>query len=149
MMEVTREEYRTDVRERHRRTQEKDKPEQEHVEVETGEILPSSRRILRIEEVTEERVWQAIHEAEDLPRLPMQLIEKYARLAARRGQIEQLEDGSWYAEIRDFPGVWAQGDSEEEVLKELRAVVRDWTLLKIEDRDRDLPEVGTLDLNVL
>lgn len=149
MMEITKEEYRTGVREERGRTRERDKPEQEHIEVETGEIVPSNHRILRAEEVTEERVWQAIREAQDMPRIPVQLIEKYARLAAQRGQVERLEDGSWYAEIRGFPGVWAQGNSEEDVLRELKAVVRDWTLLKIEDRDRDLPEIDTLNLNVL
>lgn len=81
--------------------------------------------------------------------LPVQLIKRYAMLAAHRGETERLEDGSWYAEIRGFPGVWAQGDSEKEVIKELETVVRDWTLLKIQDKDRDLPIVGMIDLNML
>jgi predicted RNase H-like HicB family nuclease len=81
--------------------------------------------------------------------LPVQLINRYAMLAALRAETEQLEDGTWYAEIRNFPGVWAQGESEEEAVKELEAIVRDWTLLKIQDRDRDLPVIDDIDLNVL
>src|SRR5215210_5773659 len=40
--------------------------------------------------------------------LPVQLINRYAMLAALRADTERLQDGSWYAEIRNFPGVWAQ-----------------------------------------
>lgn len=81
--------------------------------------------------------------------LPVQLIRRYALLAAQRADTEQLEDGGWYAEIRNFPGVWAQGSSEEEAAKELEAVVRDWVLLKIQDKDRDLPIIDEIDLNAL
>lgn len=81
--------------------------------------------------------------------LPSQLIKRYAMLAAQRAEAEQLQDGSWYAEIPGFPGVWAQGKSEAEVVRELETVVRDWALLKIQDKDRDLPIIGLIDLNVL
>lgn len=144
MTEVLEETYRSDS---HRAHKPETPDEQEYVE-ETGET-PSERYELALEEVTEERVRQALREIDDLPRLPMQLIEKYARLAAQRGQMEELEDGSWYAEVRYLPGVWAQASSEDKVLGELKAVVRDWVLLKIEDKDRDLPEIGTINLNVL
>lgn len=81
--------------------------------------------------------------------LPVQLIRRYARIAAWRAETERLDDGSWYAEVPNFPGVWAQGDSEEEAVRELETVVRDWAILKIQDKDRDLPVIGLIDLNVL
>lgn len=81
--------------------------------------------------------------------LPVQLIKRYAMLAALRADTERLDDGSWYADIRGFPGVWAQGDSEDEAREEIETVVRDWTVLKILDEDRDLPVIGMIDLNVL
>lgn len=81
--------------------------------------------------------------------LPVQLIRRYAKLAVLRAETERFEDGSWYAEIRNFPGVWAQGNSEGEAIEQLEAVVRDWVLLKIQDKDRDLPIVSTIDLNSL
>lgn len=80
--------------------------------------------------------------------LPVQLIKRYAMLAALRADAERLGDGSWYAEIRGFPGVWSQGNSESEAIKEIEGVVSDWTALKILDKDRDLPVIGMIDLNV-
>lgn len=81
--------------------------------------------------------------------LPIQLIGRYAMLVAWRAETERLDDGSWYADSRNFPGVWAQGASEKEALKELESVVRDWALLKIANQDKDLPIIGQIDLNVL
>lgn len=81
--------------------------------------------------------------------LPVQLIGRYAKLAVRSALVERLDDGSWYAAIPGFPGVWAQADSEKGATEGLEAVVWDWTLLKIQDKDRDLPLVDTIDLNVL
>lgn len=81
--------------------------------------------------------------------LPVQLIRRYAILAALRAQTERLGDGSWYAEVQGFPGVWTQGESERKALREIETVVRDWALLKIQDKDRDLPVIGEIDLNVL
>ncbi|MBA3792566.1 MAG: type II toxin-antitoxin system HicB family antitoxin [Rubrobacter sp.] len=81
--------------------------------------------------------------------LPVQLIKRYAMLAASRADTERLDDGGWYAEVPGFPGVWAQEDSESEVIKQIETVVRDWTVLKILDKDRDLPIIGMIDLNVL
>lgn len=81
--------------------------------------------------------------------LPVQLIKRYAMLAALRADTERLGDGSWYAEVPGFPGVWAQAASESEAIKEIETVVRDWTVLKILDGDKDLPVIGMIDLNVL
>lgn len=119
----------------------------------------------RIEEIDTEELKQRIPGAERILRaldyeadpleirygrpLPVQLINRYAMLASWRAEMERLEDGSWYADIRNFPGVWAQGGSAEEVVKELESVVRDWIFLKIEDKDRDLPIIDEIDLNVL
>lgn len=88
----------------------------------------------------------------DMPvpdRLPRQLIERYIRSAVRRAMTEQMSDGRWYAEITLLPGIWADGDTEAAALAELESVTEDWILLKIEDHDRDLPVLETLDLNHL
>lgn len=119
----------------------------------------------RVEEIDIEELKQRVPEVDrvlaalDLPSdplevrygrpLPVQLITRYAKLAALRADTERLESGDWYAEIRGFPGVWADGASEEEAAKKLESVVRDWALLKIMDGDRDLPVVDLIDLNVL
>lgn len=77
------------------------------------------------------------------------LIDRYTRLAVRSASLKRLESGELFAEIRDLPGVWASGASEQEALKELREVVEDWATLKIQDGDRDLPIFGGINLNVL
>jgi predicted RNase H-like HicB family nuclease len=82
-------------------------------------------------------------------RFPHQLIRQYVKSAVRRAATEQMSDGRWYAEIALLPGVWADGDTEAEALAELESVTEGWLLLKIEDHDRDIPVLETLDLNRL
>jgi predicted RNase H-like HicB family nuclease len=77
------------------------------------------------------------------------LVWQYATLAVRRAKLRHLESGTLFAEIEGFPGVWAQGASEKEALETLEEVLLDWLHLKIEDGDRDIPPIGSIDLNVL
>ena len=77
------------------------------------------------------------------------MIDLYAKLAVRDASVKQLENGEYFAEIEDMPGVWASGATEEGAFKELKEVVEDWAHLKIEDGDKDLPIVGGINLNVL
>ncbi len=79
--------------------------------------------------------------------LPTQLTRKYARRAAGYAKAKQLEDGSWFATISGFRGVWEQAAAEEEALGGIEGVVLDWVLLKLEDGDGDLPIVDGIDLN--
>lgn len=81
--------------------------------------------------------------------LPTQLIERYVKRAMIRAEAKQYPDGTWFAEIPGFPGVWASDPSEEAALEELRDTLHEWVLLKIRDRDRDLPMVDSINLNVL
>jgi predicted RNase H-like HicB family nuclease len=101
------------------------------------------------ESLTNERVHQSVVETKSLPRLPMQLIEKYTEIAIRHATLKRLADGEWFAKVPGFQGVWAAERSREQTLEELKEVVLDWTLLKIEHGDRDLPVVEEIDLNVL
>ncbi len=97
----------------------------------------------------EERVLERIADIESLPRLPMQLIKKYADLAVRHATLKQVEDGEWFATIPRFPGVWAKEATEERVREVLREVVEEWTVLKIQHKHGDLPELDEINLNVL
>lgn len=114
---------------------------------------PESRPLrlepLRTVPIANERVLVAIEDADKLPHLPMQLIEKYADLAVRHATLKRVEDGEWFATIPDFPGVWAKEATEEEALEMLREVVEDWAVLKIQHEHGDLPEVDEINLNVL
>ena len=81
--------------------------------------------------------------------LPIQLLEQYAQAATRRAIARQLNDGSWFAEIEGFAGVWASGPSQKQALDTLEDVVFEWVILKIRDQDRDIPVLESLDLNTL
>jgi len=81
--------------------------------------------------------------------LPAQLIGRYVSRAMQRAEVKQYPDGTWFAEIPGFPGVWENEASVGETLSELQATLREWVLLKIQDQDHDLPVVDFIDLNVL
>ena len=81
--------------------------------------------------------------------VPKQLLTKYMKSAMKRAIPEQLEDETWYADIPEFTGVWANGDSAQDCLTTLEEVLLDWLLIKIEHEDRDIPRVDGIDLNVL
>jgi predicted RNase H-like HicB family nuclease len=114
------------------------------------EVEPRPLRLEPLREMPEldERVYQAIADVESLTQLPVQLIEKYAEIAIRHATLKRYPDG-WIASIPRFQGVWAEGPSQEQALDLLREVVLDWTLLKVEHRDGDLPVLEEIDLNVL
>lgn len=76
-------------------------------------------------------------------------IEKYVAAALRLALIEQLEDGTWYAEVAELPGVWAASDSETDLPSELELVLRGWLALKREDGDTDVPVLEGIDLRGL
>ena len=57
--------------------------------------------------------------------VPMDAIEVYSRLAARRAEFERLEDGRWFARIPGFRGLWADGDSQDESVANLVEVAED------------------------
>lgn len=63
------------------------------------------------------------------------MLEKYIQKALDIAKYKSLEDGTWYAEIEGFQGVWANGVTVEECRKELKEVLEEWLLLKIRDGD--------------
>jgi len=67
-------------------------------------------------------------------------ITAYIEAALSAVRLERLNDGSYYAEIPDCPGVWANEKTEEECLQVLREVLEEWIVLKLKDND-PLPEI--------
>jgi len=89
-------------------------------------------------------------EIEGFPQLPMQIIGKYAAVAAwQHGALKRLPDGGWFATVPNFEGVWASESSRKQALEALEKVVLDRTILKIQHKDKDLPILEEIDLNVL
>jgi predicted RNase H-like HicB family nuclease len=81
------------------------------------------------------------------PELPMQLVDRYARAAMHKVEVEQIEDGTYFATHPDLEDVWAQADTEQEALAQMFEIISQWVIMKIEAQDRDLPLISGIDLN--
>lgn len=53
----------------------------------------------------------------------------------KSARYKLLKDGSYFGEIIDFKGVWANASNLEECRKELAEVLEDWLLLKVRERE--------------
>ena len=72
------------------------------------------------------------------------MLTAYIRAALRRAHYEILpDDGSFYGEIPDFPGVYADADTLEACRDELEEVLEEWVLLRV-SRQLALPIVDGL-----
>jgi predicted RNase H-like HicB family nuclease len=82
--------------------------------------------------------------------LPYNLLRRYIKGAMLQAQVKKINDGTWYAELPGFPGVWANDEiSAKKATKTLTEVLEGWLLLKIEDEDKDIPIIDQIDLNEL
>jgi predicted RNase H-like HicB family nuclease len=81
--------------------------------------------------------------------LPKDLLDRYVAVALRSARPREIEEGRWYVDIDQFRGVWADGDSPKTCLDSVAEVLEDWIILKIADKDKDLPVVDGIDLNFL
>lgn len=63
--------------------------------------------------------------------VPFSFLETYANLAVRHANVEQIEEGRWFAEVKGLSGAWGDGSTPEEAKEELRDAVIGWAALKI------------------
>jgi predicted RNase H-like HicB family nuclease len=75
------------------------------------------------------------------------MILEYCEKAIEKAEYKKLEDGTWFAEIPDFQGVWANSNTVEECRKELITVLEEWLILKSRDQDL-IPEIDGLKLEI-
>ena len=68
------------------------------------------------------------------------MIIEYCQKAIEKAEYKKLEDGTWFAEIPGFQGVWANSKTVEECRKELITVLEEWIILKLKDEDA-IPEI--------
>ncbi len=59
----------------------------------------------------------------------------YIDAAMSKATIKHFEDGTFFGEISECPGVWSNEDTKEECLKILREVLEEWIILKLADGD--------------
>jgi len=75
------------------------------------------------------------------------MIFEYCQKVIEKAEYKKLEDGTWFAEISGFKGVWANAKTVEECRKELITVLEEWIILKLRDRD-SIPEVRGFRLEI-
>ena len=75
------------------------------------------------------------------------MLVEYIQKAIERAEYKKLEDGTWFAEIPGFEGVWSNGKSVEECRKELIEVLEEWLFLKIRDNN-SVPTIDGITLAV-
>ena len=75
------------------------------------------------------------------------MLSEYIQKALEKAQYKKLDDGTWFAEIPDFEGVWANASNVEQCRHELREVLEEWLILKIRDHD-PIPKIGRVEIKV-
>lgn len=76
------------------------------------------------------------------------MLSEYIRAAMGRARYEILEDdGSFYGEIPDFEGVWANANTLEDCRDELEEVLEGWIVLSL-SRNLPLPTVDGISIEV-
>ena len=66
------------------------------------------------------------------------LLDDYIAAALKTATYEKIDNGKVYAEVRDFPGAWADGKTRDDATKALRQVLKGWIELQLE-RGQQLP----------
>ena len=75
------------------------------------------------------------------------MIFEYCQKAIEKAEYKKLDDGTWYAEVPGFRGVWANAKTVEDCRKELISVLEEWIVLKLRDGDV-VPEVDGLSVRM-
>ena len=75
------------------------------------------------------------------------MLSEYIHAALRRANYKKFEDGTWFAEIPEFEGVWANSANVEDCRNELREVLEEWLILKIRDND-PIPIIDRIEIRV-
>jgi predicted RNase H-like HicB family nuclease len=75
------------------------------------------------------------------------MIFEYCQKAIEKSEYKKLDDGTWYAELPGFRGVWANAKTVEDCRKELISVLEEWIVLKLRDGDA-VPEVDGLSVQI-
>jgi predicted RNase H-like HicB family nuclease len=76
------------------------------------------------------------------------MLSEYLRAAMRHAKYELLsEDGSFFGEIPDFQGVYANQATLESCREQLQEVLEDWVLFRV-SRNLELPVVDGLRIEI-
>ena len=73
------------------------------------------------------------------------MLTEYIQKALEKARYKVLEDGTWFAEVPGFEGVWANAPTVEGCRQDLMEVMEEWLILKIRDRD-PIPQIEGVSL---
>ena len=73
------------------------------------------------------------------------MLLQYIQKALTKAQYKLLDDGTWFAEVPGFDGVWANATTVEGCRQDLMEVMEEWLILKIRDRD-PIPQIEGVSL---
>lgn len=63
------------------------------------------------------------------------VLSEYILTAMQQARCKYVaEDDTWYAEIPQLPGVWAEGSTRDESLKRLQEVLEEWIVIRLAQR---------------
>lgn len=79
--------------------------------------------------------------------LPSLMLDNYVAAACKHAVVREEDPGVWAAYVIGLDGAWVDGDSPEDVLRDLPGVVADWVLAKRRLGADDIPIVDGLDVN--
>ena len=75
------------------------------------------------------------------------MLSDYIAKALRKAEYKKLDDGTWFAEVPGFTGVWANASMVEACRKELLGVLEEWLLLKLRDKD-PIPVIDGVEIKI-
>ena len=75
------------------------------------------------------------------------MLFEYIQGSLGNAEYKKLDDGTWFAEIPGFEGVWANSKTVEECRKELMEVLEEWLILKLRDGD-PIPKVKNMEITI-
>lgn len=104
---------------------------------------------LRVSREVENRASDGVINSEAFSQFPEGLVNSYIETCMRRTLAEVTEEGRCFLTIPALGQVWAEAETEEAAELELKEVLSQWVMMKIEDQDRDLPVIETINLNRL
>lgn len=76
------------------------------------------------------------------------MISEYIRLAMASARYEIVEeDKTYFGEIPEFDGLWANGETLEECRQELQETLEEWIVLSLR-LNKPIPVLNGIDLTV-
>ncbi|HZK77056.1 MAG TPA: type II toxin-antitoxin system HicB family antitoxin [Candidatus Kapabacteria bacterium] len=74
------------------------------------------------------------------------MLTEYIEAAMRHATYEKFEDKSYYGEIPECNGVWANELTLADTVKDLRSTLEGWIILGLRD-GAEIPVVDGIDIN--